>query len=231
MLIWLSESRLLGWFYYREISLIVIIKVRSHPPPGLIIKGLDNQARKCLIIRSWEAVMPRGPEMMDDSWNAFWRRGLRWWRECINISIQTCQSRIEPSYISARYSTQGSRTTTCGSHTSTFRMHSYAHSLYSFVRLMTGRLTCCLFCRQKYNLKWGLHQLREVWTRNFKSSAAEEDGVVKCSLPDLPSFCDVCCRSGKSKNSEIRKWFFLAEYSCLRINQRTLFGHSSWVCL
>ena len=64
MLIWLSESRLLGWFYYREISLIVIIKVRSHPPPGLIIKGLDNQARKCSIIRSWEVVMPRGPEMM-----------------------------------------------------------------------------------------------------------------------------------------------------------------------
>jgi hypothetical protein len=46
-------------------------------------------------------------------------------------------------------------------------MHSYGHSKYSFVRLMTGRLTCCLFFIQKYNLKWDLHQLREVWTKNF----------------------------------------------------------------
>ncbi len=42
---------------------------------------------------------------------------------------------------------------------------------------MTGRLKCCLFCRQKYNLKWGLQQLREAWTKNFKSSPAEEDDV------------------------------------------------------
>jgi hypothetical protein len=43
-----SESSLLGWFY--EVSLIVIINVRSQSPPGLIMKGLHNQARKNLII-------------------------------------------------------------------------------------------------------------------------------------------------------------------------------------
>ena len=30
---------------------------------------------------------------------------------------------------------------------------------------------------QKYDLNWGLHQLREVWTKNFKTSPAEEDDV------------------------------------------------------
>ncbi len=30
---------------------------------------------------------------------------------------------------------------------------------------------------QKYDLKWGLNQLREVWTKNFKTSPAEEDDV------------------------------------------------------
>ncbi len=34
-----------------------------------------------------------------------------------------------------------------------------------------------MLCSQKYNLNWGLQQLREVWTKNFKISAAEEDGV------------------------------------------------------
>ena len=34
-------------------------------------------------------------------------------------------------------------------------------------------------CRgsQKYNHAWGLQQLREVWTKNFKSSAAAQDDV------------------------------------------------------
>ncbi len=81
-------------------------------------------------------------------WNAFWGRGLRWWRACIDISIQTCQSLIELSHISAPYLTQGSRTTRCGQHGSTFRMHSYAQSVYSFVRLYDRGfewLTCCCF--------------------------------------------------------------------------------------
>ncbi len=30
-------------------------------------------------------------------------------------------------------------------------------------------------CSQKYNLNWGLQHLREVWTKNFKSSPAEDD--------------------------------------------------------
>jgi hypothetical protein len=34
-----------------------------------------------------------------------------------------------------------------------------------------------LFCSQKYNLSWGLQHLREVWTKNFKLSPAEEDDV------------------------------------------------------
>ena len=28
---------------------------------------------------------------------------------------------------------------------------------------------------QKYNLNWVLHQLREVWTKNFKTSAKENE--------------------------------------------------------
>ena len=34
-----------------------------------------------------------------------------------------------------------------------------------------------MLCSQKYNLNWGLKQLREVWTNNFKTSPAEEDDV------------------------------------------------------
>jgi hypothetical protein len=34
-----------------------------------------------------------------------------------------------------------------------------------------------LCCSQKYNHEWGLQQLREVWTKNFKRSAAAEDDV------------------------------------------------------
>ncbi len=30
---------------------------------------------------------------------------------------------------------------------------------------------------QKYDLNWGLQQLREVWTKNFKNSPVEEDDV------------------------------------------------------
>ena len=42
---------------------------------------------------------------------------------------------------------------------------------------MTATLTCCLFCSEKFDLEWGLKQLREVWTKNFKSSPVEEDDV------------------------------------------------------
>jgi hypothetical protein len=34
-----------------------------------------------------------------------------------------------------------------------------------------------VLCSQKYGLNWGLQQLREVWTQNFKTSPAEEDDV------------------------------------------------------
>ena len=34
-----------------------------------------------------------------------------------------------------------------------------------------------MLCSQKYDLNWGLYQLREVWTKNFKNSPAEEDDV------------------------------------------------------
>jgi hypothetical protein len=32
-----------------------------------------------------------------------------------------------------------------------------------------------VLCSQKYDLNWGLKQLREVWTKNFKTSPAEDD--------------------------------------------------------
>ena len=34
-----------------------------------------------------------------------------------------------------------------------------------------------LLWQKKYNLQWVLHQLREVWTKDFKSSPSEEDDV------------------------------------------------------
>ena len=34
-----------------------------------------------------------------------------------------------------------------------------------------------MLCSQKYDLNWGLQQLREVWTKNFKTSPAEEDDI------------------------------------------------------
>ena len=34
-----------------------------------------------------------------------------------------------------------------------------------------------MLCSQKYDLNWGLQQLPEVWTKNFKNSPAEEDDV------------------------------------------------------
>ena len=51
----------------------------------------------------------------------------------------------------------------------------YAQCVYSFVRLY-DRGWCCRGS-QKYNHEWDLQQLREVWTKTFKSSAAAEDGV------------------------------------------------------
>ena len=61
-------------------------------------------------------------------------------------------------------------------------MRSHVQSVHTFVRLydrVSARLTCYLFCSQKYNLEWGLQQLREVWNKNFKSSPAEEDDDVE----------------------------------------------------
>ena len=47
------------------------------------------------------------------------------------------------------------------------------------MRIHWVRLTCYLCCHgsQKYNHEWGLQQLREVWTKTFKSSAPAEDDV------------------------------------------------------
>ena len=60
-----SESSLLGWFY--EVSLIVIINVRSQSPPGLIIKGLDNQARESLIISDNQAFHDASPNLSNSA--------------------------------------------------------------------------------------------------------------------------------------------------------------------
>ena len=46
-------------------------------------------------------------------------------------------------------------------------------------QMVTGESCQCIqrTGSQKYNHAWGLQQLREVWTKNFKSSAAAEDDV------------------------------------------------------
>ena len=36
-----------------------------------------------------------------------------------------------------------------------------------------------MLCSQKYDLNWGFQQLREVWTKNFKYSPAEEEDDVE----------------------------------------------------
>ncbi len=69
--------------------------------------------------------------------------------------------------------------------------------VYSFVKLYDrdvdlwpvtnqgcGFVACYLCCRgsQKYNNEWGLQQLREVWTKTFKSSAAQKMRFKKMTL-------------------------------------------------
>jgi hypothetical protein len=73
----------------------------------------------------------------------------------------------------------------------------YAQCVYSFVKLYDrdvdlcpvtnqgcGFVACYLCCRgsQKYNHEWGLQQLREVWTKTFKSSAAQKMRFKKMTL-------------------------------------------------
>ncbi len=44
--------------------------------------------------------------------------------------------------------------------------YSYAQSIV-LQEFKTGTLTFFLFFSQEYNLEWDLHQLREVWTKDF----------------------------------------------------------------
>ncbi len=68
MLIWLSESSLSGLF--SEVSLIRDNQVKEFKENSLIIKGLDNQAMKSLIItdnQGFHQVSPRFSNSPDDS--------------------------------------------------------------------------------------------------------------------------------------------------------------------
>jgi hypothetical protein len=59
-------------------------------------------------------------------------------------------------------------------------IHTYAQCVCSVAKLNDRgctRLTCSFFDSKKYNLEWGFQQLREVWTKDFKSSPTEEDDV------------------------------------------------------
>jgi hypothetical protein len=59
-------------------------------------------------------------------------------------------------------------------------IHTYAQSVCSVAKLndrIWTRLTCFFFGNKKYNLQWDFQQLREVWTKDFKSSPSEEDDV------------------------------------------------------
>ena len=56
--------------------------------------------------------------------------------------------------------------------------YTVVHRVYIVLQdVMTVTLTCCFMYSQKYNLAWVLHQLREVWTKDFKSSPTEDDDV------------------------------------------------------
>ncbi len=39
-----------------------------------------------------------------------------------------------------------------------------------------------MFDSKKYNLEWDLKKLREVWTKDFKSSPTEEDDVEEVDV-------------------------------------------------
>jgi hypothetical protein len=66
--------------------------------------------------------------------------------------------------------------------------------------------------QSKYDLNWVLKQLREVWTKNFKTSPAEEDDVEMTGdgedlgepSPDEDEFEKQMCLSNKSDKTAVR---------------------------
>ncbi len=60
----------------------------------------------------------------------------------------TCQNLIDPSCISSRYWTQGSRSSTTGQHVSTLTIHNCGESHVVVWDYMTWRLTCCVLYSQ-----------------------------------------------------------------------------------
>ncbi len=66
MLIWLSESILSGLF--SEVSLILDNQVREFKGNSLIIKGLDNQALKILIITDNQVFHHVSPKFFNSQW-------------------------------------------------------------------------------------------------------------------------------------------------------------------
>ncbi len=69
-----------------------------------------------------------------------------------------------------------------------------------------------MLCSQKYNLNGGLKHLREVWTKNFKTSTAEEDDVEMTtngedsgpSSRDEDGFENQMCLTNESDKTGVR---------------------------
>ena len=69
-----------------------------------------------------------------------------------------------------------------------------------------------MLCNQKYDLNWGLQQLREVWTKNFKTSQTEEDDVERTGdgeglgqpSPDEDDFEKQMCLTNESGKTSVR---------------------------
>jgi hypothetical protein len=72
----------------------------------------------------------------------------------------------------------GSRSSTTDQHTSTFTIHKRTQSVYSCVRLHDMKTDMLCVVQSKVRPQLGITVvLREVWTKNFKTSPTEEDDV------------------------------------------------------
>ena len=165
-----------------------------HATAFQVIAKLEMLSITCVHIAQKETVSvhaalekPFRPEMMKGIlkvWTHRWWRACidlyihRWWRACIDLYIQTCQSLIELSHISVRYSTQGSRTTTCGQRASTCRMHSYAQSVYSFARLYDRNTDILLVFQPKVQPLMGLAAV--PWRRWRWNDRGGLRGSISC---------------------------------------------------
>ncbi len=69
-----------------------------------------------------------------------------------------------------------------------------------------------MLCSQKYDLNWGSQQLHELWTKNFKTSPAEEDDFERTGdaeglgepSPDEDDFEKQMCLTNESDKTSVR---------------------------